>query len=51
LIGRSRRDAPEVDGLVFIEGAAEIGSMIRARVDRALDYDLVASPHSIAVAS
>jgi ribosomal protein S12 methylthiotransferase len=51
LIGRSRRDAPEVDGLVFIEGAAEIGSMIRARVDRALDYDLVASPHSVAVAS
>ncbi len=44
LVGRSRRDAPEVDGLVFIEGGAEIGSIVRARVERALDYDLVASP-------
>jgi ribosomal protein S12 methylthiotransferase len=51
LVGRSRRDAPEVDGLVFIEGAAEIGSIVRARVDRALDYDLVAAPVSVPVPS
>jgi ribosomal protein S12 methylthiotransferase len=51
LVGRSRRDAPEVDGLVFIEGAAEVGSIVRTRVDRALDYDLVASPLAVAVSS
>jgi ribosomal protein S12 methylthiotransferase len=51
LVGRSRRDAPEVDGLVFIEGSADIGTIVRTRVERALDYDLVASPLPAAVAS
>jgi ribosomal protein S12 methylthiotransferase len=49
LVGRSRRDAPEVDGLVFIDGLADVGSIVRARVDRALDYDLVASPLAVSV--
>jgi ribosomal protein S12 methylthiotransferase len=43
-IGRSYRDAPEVDGVVLLDGRLEIGSMIRARVQRALEYDLVAMP-------
>jgi ribosomal protein S12 methylthiotransferase len=46
LVGRSRRDAPEVDGLVFIEGEAEIGEIVRISVSRALDYDLVGVPRS-----
>ncbi|MCL5111035.1 MAG: 30S ribosomal protein S12 methylthiotransferase RimO [Chloroflexi bacterium] len=39
--GRSRRDAPEVDGLVFFPGAAQPGDMVRVRVTQALPYDLV----------
>jgi ribosomal protein S12 methylthiotransferase len=41
LVGRSRRDAPEVDGLVFLHGEAEVGRIVTARVVQALDYDLV----------
>ena len=41
LVGRSRRDAPEVDGLVFLHGRAEVGDLLTARVAQALEYDLV----------
>jgi ribosomal protein S12 methylthiotransferase len=41
LVGRSRRDAPEVDGLVFLHGRAAVGELVVARVVQALDYDLV----------
>jgi ribosomal protein S12 methylthiotransferase len=41
LVGRSRRDAPEVDGLVFLHGQAEVGQIVRARIAQALEYDLV----------
>ncbi len=40
-LGRSRRDAPEVDGVVFVEGGATIGEIAPVRVTRALEYDLV----------
>jgi ribosomal protein S12 methylthiotransferase len=40
-VGRSRRDAPEVDGLVFLHGGAEVGDLVTARIAQALDYDLV----------
>jgi len=43
-IGRSFRDAPEIDGLVFIEGLFEIGDMVTARITDALPYDLMARP-------
>jgi len=39
-IGRSYRDAPEIDGMVFIEGDAKIGSIIPVRISGALAYDL-----------
>jgi ribosomal protein S12 methylthiotransferase len=39
-IGRSYRDAPEVDGLVLIKGEIPIGRMIRVRINSALVYDL-----------
>jgi ribosomal protein S12 methylthiotransferase len=39
-VGRSFRDAPEVDGVVLIEGDAPPGAMVRVRVTGALPYDL-----------
>jgi ribosomal protein S12 methylthiotransferase len=43
--GRSYRDAPEVDGLVLVRAdALPVGGLVRVRVERALAYDLLASP-------
>jgi ribosomal protein S12 methylthiotransferase len=39
-LGRSYRDAPEIDGLVIVEGAAPIGAMVPVRITGALMYDL-----------
>jgi ribosomal protein S12 methylthiotransferase len=38
--GRSYRDAPEIDGLVFAEGEAQPGSIADVKVDGAEAYDL-----------
>jgi ribosomal protein S12 methylthiotransferase len=43
-IGRSYRDAPEIDGLVLVEGKIPIGEMIPAKVTGAMEYDLHAVP-------
>lgn len=43
-VGRSYRDAPEIDGMVFVEGEAEIGSIISAQITDAMVHDLVAIP-------
>jgi ribosomal protein S12 methylthiotransferase len=43
-IGRSYRDAPEIDGMVFIEGDAEIGDIVPARITGAMAYDLTGVP-------
>jgi ribosomal protein S12 methylthiotransferase len=43
-VGRSRRDAPEVDGVVFVDGAGAVGEIVQVRVTSALDYDLVGVP-------
>jgi ribosomal protein S12 methylthiotransferase len=40
VVGRSFRDAPEVDGQVFAWGTAEVGSMVDLRITNALEYDL-----------
>jgi ribosomal protein S12 methylthiotransferase len=42
LVGRSHRDAPEIDGFVFVEGEAKPGNFIRATVTGAEPYDLLA---------
>jgi ribosomal protein S12 methylthiotransferase len=43
--GRSYRDAPEVDGLVLVKAPElRVGDFCRVRVERALDYDLLARP-------
>jgi ribosomal protein S12 methylthiotransferase len=44
VVGRTIRDAPEVDGLAFVKGEFVAGSLIRARIDGALPYDLLCSP-------
>ena len=41
-IGRSYRDAPEIDGMVFIEGFAKVGDIVPARITGAMAYDLTA---------
>lgn len=40
LVGRSYRDAPEVDGLIIAEGKAEPGEMLPVRIKTALQHDL-----------
>jgi len=40
VVGRSFRDAPEVDGQVFAWGTAPAGSFVNVRVTQALEYDL-----------
>jgi ribosomal protein S12 methylthiotransferase len=39
-LGRSYRDAPEIDGLVMIAGDAPVGSLVQAKIDGAMIYDL-----------
>jgi ribosomal protein S12 methylthiotransferase len=39
-IGRSYRDAPEVDGLVLFEGESIVGSIQPVKITEALAYDL-----------
>jgi ribosomal protein S12 methylthiotransferase len=43
-VGRSYRDAPEIDGLVFIEGKLEIGQIVPVRITGAMAYDLTGVP-------
>jgi ribosomal protein S12 methylthiotransferase len=43
-IGRSYRDAPEIDGMVFIEGAAKIGEIVPIKITGAMAYDLTGVP-------
>lgn len=39
-IGRSYRDAPEIDGMVLIEGQAKVGEIVPVRISGAMAYDL-----------
>jgi len=43
-IGRSFRDAPEIDGMVFVEGELSIGEIHDVKITDALVHDLVARP-------
>jgi ribosomal protein S12 methylthiotransferase len=45
-VGRSKADAPEIDGQVFLDNATHLkpGSIVRARVVDADEYDLWAEP-------
>ena len=39
-VGRSYRDAPEIDGMVFVENKAPVGSIVPVIIGGALPYDL-----------
>lgn len=43
-VGRARRHAPEVDGMVFIPGEQPVGELVRVTVTGASPYDLWADP-------
>ncbi len=45
-LGRSYRDAPEIDGLVLVEDDVPVGEMITVRISGAMTYDLVGTPVS-----
>jgi ribosomal protein S12 methylthiotransferase len=42
-VGRSFRDAPEIDGLVIVENEVAVGSMVPVRINGALTHDLTGS--------
>jgi len=50
-VGRARRHAPEVDGMVFIPGAHPVGSMMDVLVEEAGPYDLWAADPLAATAT
>jgi len=39
-LGRSYRDAPEIDGMVLVEGKLGIGEIVPVRINGAMPYDL-----------
>jgi ribosomal protein S12 methylthiotransferase len=39
-VGRSYRDAPEIDGMVFVEGKAKVGEIVPVKITGAMAYDL-----------
>ena len=39
-LGRSYRDAPEIDGMVLVEGKLRIGEIVPVRINGAMPYDL-----------
>jgi ribosomal protein S12 methylthiotransferase len=39
-VGRSYRDAPEIDGLVIAQGEAQVGQLVRVQIEGALVHDL-----------
>jgi ribosomal protein S12 methylthiotransferase len=40
-VGRSYRDAPEIDGLVLVQAELPVGKIVPVRITGALEYDLV----------
>jgi ribosomal protein S12 methylthiotransferase len=39
-LGRTYRDAPEIDGMVIVEGEIPAGEMVPVRINGAMRYDL-----------
>jgi ribosomal protein S12 methylthiotransferase len=50
VVGRSFRDAPEIDGLVWARGSAPTGSFVEVQVEQATAYDLWGSTANVAQA-
>ena len=45
-VGRSYRDAPEIDGMVILPGELPVGQIVAARITGAMEYDLIAEAGS-----
>lgn len=43
-VGRSYRDAPEIDGMVFVPGELPVGEIVPVTIDGAMVYDLTGQP-------
>ncbi len=43
-VGRTYRDAPEIDGLVLIPGELPLGELVPVTIDGAMTYDLTGRP-------
>ena len=43
-VGRSYRDAPEIDGMVLVPGELPVGEIVPVRIDGAMVYDLTGYP-------
>jgi ribosomal protein S12 methylthiotransferase len=43
-VGRSYRDAPEIDGMVLVPGELPVGEIVPVRIDGAMVYDLTGVP-------
>jgi ribosomal protein S12 methylthiotransferase len=43
-LGRSYRDAPEIDGMVIVEGEVPVGQMVPVLINGAMAYDLTGTP-------
>jgi len=43
-LGRSYRDAPEIDGMVIIEGEQQVREIFPVKITGAMTYDLVGTP-------
>ena len=43
-MGRSYRDAPEIDGLVIFDGETQVGELVKVQIKGAMAHDLTGSP-------
>ncbi len=43
-VGRSYRDAPEIDGLVLVQAELPVGRIVPVHITAALEYDLLGEP-------
>lgn len=48
MYGRSYRDAPEIDGVVFLPGSkAKPGELVNVKIAQATEYDLISESHKL----
>jgi ribosomal protein S12 methylthiotransferase len=43
-VGRTYRDAPEIDGMVIVPGELPVGEIVPVHIDGAMTYDLTGTP-------
>jgi ribosomal protein S12 methylthiotransferase len=43
-VGRSYRDAPEIDGMIFVEEKLKVGEIVPVKITGAMVYDLTGVP-------